>query len=425
MTSPDGEDTWTTGHGAAGLTSSAHCNMVIRIMSGPDSTLELLTASAVLGMSLLVITLLVTRAAQQHWLWPLVAFFCANLVTEVGPLVGLFGAHAEVVADILYFPHMLLLGPALWLYVVALTATERWRWRWPGWRHLAPIIYALVLAVVLLMLPTDGRLRLLSNDYPGPNTVFLNVLAILAILLMLLWFVQTAIYIVLILRRLIRYRARLRDFFASTRQRELGWIIWVLGLLTFSWLWLLMNTFFDEITETDAGRLIDAAVSLLLVYILAIWGLRQRPGFDRHYAEAAQSTPVPSGPKYERSALQASDAERIAGKIEQAMSEDQLYREPNLSLGDLSSTIGVTPNYVSQTLNETLSSSFFDYVNQWRVREAMPLVIAGERTVVDIANDVGFNSRSAFYKAFRNATGMTPSAYRSEHANGESSKDNR
>jgi AraC-like DNA-binding protein len=383
-------------------------------MPDPVPSIEVLASSAVLGMSLLVITMLVTRAQQQPWLWPLVAFFCANLVTEVGPLVGLIGPHAEVVADIVYFPHMMLLGPTLWLYVVALTATERWQWRWPGWKHLAPIAYAVALAGVLLMLPTEGRLRLLSDDYPGPNTVFLNTLAILAMVLVLLWFVQTAIYIVLIVRRLIRYRSHLRDFFASTRQRELGWIIWVLGLLVFSWLWLLMNTFFEALTETKAGHVTDALVSLLLVYILAIWGLRQRPGFDRYYAEAAQTAPATPGPKYERSALQGSDAERIAAKIEQAMSNDKIYREPNLSLGELSSAIGVTPNYVSQTLNETLSASFFDYVNQWRVREAMPLVLAGERTVVDIANDVGFNSRSAFYKAFRKATGMTPSAYRNE-----------
>ncbi|MEL6869392.1 MAG: helix-turn-helix transcriptional regulator [Pseudomonadota bacterium] len=380
----------------------------------PDYSLQLepLAASAVVGMSILAITLLADRAGKQQWLWPLVVFFGANLVTEIGPLVAPFGPNVAVIADVIYFPHMMLLGPTLWLYVVALTATERWRWRWPGWRHAIPIAYAVVLATVILMLPNEGRLRLLSDDYPGPNTLFLNVLAMLGMLLVLVWFVQTAIYIVLIVRRLIHYRARLRDIFASTRQRELSWIVWVLVLLVFSWVWLLLNTLFDAATQTRVGELIDAAVSTLLVYILAIWGLRQHPGFEHHYSEAAQDAVSTQTTKYERSALQEADAVRIAGKIEQAMSAAALYREPNLSLGDLSARIGVTPNYVSQTLNETLSSSFFDYVNRWRVQEAMPLVAAGKRTVVDIANAVGFNSRSAFYKAFRNATGMTPSAYR-------------
>lgn len=375
---------------------------------------EAVIASAVLGISILAITLLVARARDEPWLWPLAAFFIANLVTEISPLIAPLGPEIETLSEVIYFPLMMVLGPTLWWYVKALTATEPWQWTHPGWRHLSPLLYAVLLSAVLLALPTDGRMRLFADGYPGPNSKLLVALALLSALLMLLWFAQTAVYIVLIMRRLTRYHAHLRELFASTRRRELSWIVWVLALLALSWLWLLLDTFFDNLTETPLGYVIEWCVSLLLVYILAIWGLRQRPGFEKHYVAARQSEPKSESAKYERSALQSTDATRIAQKIETAMTDHQLYRNHNLSLGDLSTHIGVTPNYVSQTLNETLSASFFDYVNRWRVQEAMPLVAAGERTVVDIANEVGFNSRSAFYKAFRSATGMTPSAYRAE-----------
>ena len=60
-----------------------------------------------------------------------------------------------------------------------------------------------------------------------------------------------------------------------------------------------------------------------------------------------------------------------------------------------------------------MGQSFFDYVNGWRIEEAKPLIRNGEQTVLAIAYEVGFNSRSSFYAAFKKQTGVTPSAYKS------------
>lgn len=94
------------------------------------------------------------------------------------------------------------------------------------------------------------------------------------------------------------------------------------------------------------------------------------------------------------------------------MSEDRPYLEPELPLFELARRIGVPSNYLSQTLNEHLGESFFDSINRWRVEAALPMLRAGERSVLDTALEVGFNSRSTFYKAFRKVTGHTPCAYR-------------
>ena len=69
-------------------------------------------------------------------------------------------------------------------------------------------------------------------------------------------------------------------------------------------------------------------------------------------------------------------------------------------------------NYISQTLNETLSINFFDFVNQWRIEAAKPKIIANQDTVLNIALEVGFNARPSFYKAFKQETGITPSEFR-------------
>jgi AraC-like DNA-binding protein len=94
------------------------------------------------------------------------------------------------------------------------------------------------------------------------------------------------------------------------------------------------------------------------------------------------------------------------------MQDDRLYLDPNLSLTKLARHVRVASNHVSQTLNEALEETFFDYVNRWRIEAALPHIAEGKETVLTIALDVGFNTRSTFYTAFKRVTGMTPRAYR-------------
>jgi YesN/AraC family two-component response regulator len=116
--------------------------------------------------------------------------------------------------------------------------------------------------------------------------------------------------------------------------------------------------------------------------------------------------------KYQRSALGTTQSDRVVVKINAVMEQDKLYLDADLSLQKLASYVAISPNYISQTLNETLSINFFDFVNQWRIEAAKPKIIANQDTVFAIALEVGFNARSSFYKAFKQETGKTPSEFR-------------
>ena len=121
--------------------------------------------------------------------------------------------------------------------------------------------------------------------------------------------------------------------------------------------------------------------------------------------------------KYQRSALDSEQSNRIASKIEMAIKTEQLYLDSQLTLHKLANHLAISANYISQTLNETLSTNFFDYVNKWRIEAAKELVIENNKTIEEIADSVGFNARSSFYKAFKLYTGITPGAYRKQAAN--------
>ena len=101
--------------------------------------------------------------------------------------------------------------------------------------------------------------------------------------------------------------------------------------------------------------------------------------------------------------------------LECLMVERQLNVDPELSQPKLADYLDTTVNYVSQTINAGLQTSFFDYINQKRVEAAIKLMqsdTSSREAIIDTALEVGFNSTSTFYNAFRKVTGQTPGAYR-------------
>lgn len=303
-----------------------------------------------------------------------------------------------------------------WLYVHALTSEDELttvpRLRY----HIIPIAVASVCFWTLLLLPADINQIDIVEDDPRLLGILLISLAVLVGDLMLKAMIATYLY--LTTRRLMTYQQRLKDIFASTENRELNWI-WMIIISGGLFLFLSLATSIaiwvgalNEAEFSDIAITFESLAQLVLFWVIGIWGLRQRPGLRRE--PMVVPTPPAEAPsrKYEKSALDSERAARIAQKIEASMQKDMLYRDPNLSLWDLAKHISVSSHYVSQTLNTHLNKSFFDLVNGWRIKEAITQLTTTDETILVIAYDVGFNSRSAFYKAFKRETGKTPSDLR-------------
>jgi AraC-like DNA-binding protein len=375
-------------------------------------------AMATLGQVALCVAVLLMRGAGTQVYLPLAAFFVAAGVIVAGPAVVAFAPGFEAFFVALTLPAWLLLGPALWLYVEGLTSETPWRLQPRHSRHF--ILFGLgLIAVGLIAGLSDEARRTMLVEGEEYGTAYAAAVVLFVFALVLGWVVQSGWYVAAIFLRLARYRARLRNLFASNEGRELRWIAGLLMIVVGLWLLaaatVVVENFTGGVLVTRRG---GAAMALLLVWSLAVWGLRQKPGFEGRYLEAAGDADPPSyglappEQKYQRSALGDDQARRIAGKIEAAMAREQLYLDPALSLHKLARHLAVSPNHVSQTLNETIGASFFDYVNGWRVRAAEPQIIEGRETVLAIALGVGFNTRSSFYKTFRRVTGQTPGAFR-------------
>jgi AraC-like DNA-binding protein len=119
--------------------------------------------------------------------------------------------------------------------------------------------------------------------------------------------------------------------------------------------------------------------------------------------------------KYAKSGLSAGLALEYKRRLEQLMCSQQLFRSPDLTLPRLAERVGCSVNHLSQVINAECGMSFFDYLNEKRVglaREMLARADTRGSAVLDIAFEVGFNSNSAFYAAFRKRVGQTPAQYR-------------
>ena len=108
------------------------------------------------------------------------------------------------------------------------------------------------------------------------------------------------------------------------------------------------------------------------------------------------------------------DEEKIYTKLQELLEDDKIFRQKNLTESKLTEMLDTNTTYLSSIINNRFGISFKTLLNKYRVDEARRLLVSKEYSnysIEGIANEVGYQSRSAFYQVFKQNTGMTPSAY--------------
>ena len=234
-----------------------------------------------------------------------------------------------------------------------------------------------------------------------------------------------AIYTLVTFRLLGNFRERLEENFSTLDRINLRWlrniligtmVIWLVAILHFILAGLGM-----EILDRDSN---PASLALVVfVYAIGYSGLRQPevfwpPAEDYGPDKPPAGAPTPEIPgKYRKSGLDAEEAESQLKVLLQAMDEQQPYTDSNLTLQQLANQLSVSPHNLSEVINTRLDRSFHDFVNGYRVDEAKNRLVdtkLAHQTILAIALDSGFRSKSTFNKIFKKFTGTTPSSFRQD-----------
>lgn len=125
--------------------------------------------------------------------------------------------------------------------------------------------------------------------------------------------------------------------------------------------------------------------------------------------------PVERQKKYKNSNLDDSLIEEYTTNLINAMEKNMLYKDPKLSIHKVSEELNIPRQYISEVLNKHLNKSFLDFVNEYRVNDFIKKVQNDQYahfTLLGIANEVGFNSKSTFNATFKKIKGLTPSEFK-------------
>ena len=132
--------------------------------------------------------------------------------------------------------------------------------------------------------------------------------------------------------------------------------------------------------------------------------------FSGDFEDLSQATKK----KYAKSSLK--DSSSLFQEIHDLVEREQLYLDYDLKLNTLAEKLDKSVHHISQAINQNTGGSFPDFINSFRIAEAKKKLLEPQPdTIFAISLDVGFNSKAAFYSAFKKATSQTPSEFKKSH----------
>ncbi len=120
-------------------------------------------------------------------------------------------------------------------------------------------------------------------------------------------------------------------------------------------------------------------------------------------------------PNYAKASLEETDIASIGARLKRAIVDEKMYQREDIKLAELASQLEITPHQLSEYLNTQAKKNFTSFINSYRIEEAKTLLLDPDKLVVEIAYQVGFNTRASFNRVFKDEEGITPTEYKKRH----------
>lgn len=309
-------------------------------------------------------------------------FYCFSII---------FNQFASI--SILRSAFPLLYGPSLYLYIQFQTQDYP-KLNVNHYLHFVPFIFFFVSIVVALFINKNFDINNnQSTLYTWGRMIVIS---------------SFAFYGVASFQSLKKHKQQVFQKLSYTENVDLKWVSLLLQSLVFVWGIIVAIVFINKIShfiDIETERAIIYCVICVYVFFIGYNGLRQSAivtVFKEN--EAIQIKLIRDE--------QVKDNEQVYfDKIKQLVEEEKLYLNPKLSIKDIAERLKTNINYVSRAINNKAESNFFEFINQYRVREFERVVILPEKanyTLLAIALDCGFNSKASFNRIVKETTGLTP-----------------
>jgi AraC-like DNA-binding protein len=227
---------------------------------------------------------------------------------------------------------------------------------------------------------------------------------------------QLWIYLGAVWFKVHRYEIMIRNTFSSIESITLAWIrkvliAFALALAATSVSYVL---FFLVITFRHM-YLFAPLATVFSAYYISYKAFHEPDAFLVAKPALEPNRPEETRRKYEKSGISEEEGDLLRERLDRVMRTKRPYTDSDLTLPKLAALLQSSPHHLSQLLNQRLGTSFYDYVNRLRVEEVKHCLQASgklEESVLDIALECGFNSKSAFNRIFKQHTSLSPTQFR-------------
>ncbi|OJJ15986.1 hypothetical protein BKI52_35015 [marine bacterium AO1-C] len=344
-------------------------------------------------------------------------FLASYLIINTATLLEIFLCYSGYIIYTLHYydasePFNFAYGPILFLYIYTFLRQKLPK-HW--WLHFIPLGVYLLYALFFFIqsagykynaflsayhpeIPHIAAQELLSEDPLGIKK-HINLISI----------IFNGVYYGLVLKQFRMHTNQQQTSFWKLSSPKLRWLrnVFLLSLLNYiHWVY---RTFF---VYQDLQDYTSAAMNTAVIYYIS-FTLFQHPDIFRQPFLALPEKNKAN--KYSKSSLSDVDKTAILQKLLHLMETEKIYRDNLLSLPQLAKMVNTSSHNISQVLNERLQKNFFGLLAYYRVEEAKQVLADPTQqnlTIEQIAETVGYNSKSAFNNAFKKLAGETPSAYR-------------
>lgn len=355
---------------------------------------------AIIAQTLFAAGLLATTRFNQpanRFLAALMATIALWLIDNFFRIAGLYQQNANLYFLPIYYS--LSFGPLLYFYVKSLVNSEfRFDWRRHSW-HFIPVLLQTALYIGLSLSSYETR-RLFWEEVHYPYTYRIEFDGTWLSLLIYGW---------LTYRMVRQYQSWVAEHFSDIHHIQLNWLkllLVLLLLLCVQWLIeLVLRDGFDVYAAFEYSPFLLA----ILVCAMAIAGLRQTSMAAVHF----QPTPTPSPSLDAAPSL----TPEVIQTLQKSMEQDKLYLQPQLTLKQLADHLNLPARQLSEHINQGFDQSFSEWVNGYRAEAVARRIRQGDAaqfTLLALALEAGFNSKTSFNRIFKQHTGLSPSAFKAQ-----------
>jgi AraC-like DNA-binding protein len=297
-------------------------------------------------------------------------------------------------------------GPLMYLYVKFITKPET-KFNWLLLLHFIPFIAFFVVSVIFR---TEPLVRDLRSFFINDELISLRIIYGTS------FFLSITLYSTLTFIEIGRHQKNLKNLVSYTS-----------GIITLNWLKIISVSFYmayfilfimgglnmiGNFIPFDPYFVIFGFITVFS-FVFSFYSIRQPVIFDQELKQGHDEKK--DSEKYLKSGLKDMQAREYLAKLISHVESKKPFLNRDLSIYDLSNETGIPRHYITQILNEKHKKNFFTFINEYRVKEVIERFSDprfNNYTILAIAYDAGFNSKTTFNAIFKNQTGLTPSEFR-------------